>query len=493
MKSLPIKSCLLSLLLLTLSSLDAKAQPNYVYTNNNVGGLNSVGAFSVAANGVLTPVPGSPFLTGGFGAGGGLFASVRINVTIVGSFLYVTNDESNNISGFTIDPATGTLTLIPGSPFPTGGVGFNGISLAVTPDNRFLYAANSNTSNISIFSIAANGSLTPITGSPFHVPLSPLLDGIKISPDGRFLALVLFDLDAVAIYSINSDGTLTAAPGSPFPSPALGLAAGVEINCAGTLLYVGQATSPLEHVDGFSIAPNGSLTPLSGSPFDTSVGDNSNIVLLSNDERFLFVSNQFSNTITVFNVAADGNLSLVPGSPFPTGVIPFVDFSSGMATNQAGNLLYVANTNATVSVFNIAANGTLTPVPGSPFLVGTVGIGLESLAAFPPKSCSSFDFCVQDDANGNLIRFNSTTGAYSFMNCRKGVTLTGVGRVVKRFGNGFCKVELSDTGPDPKRPDRNVSVAVNPCTGFANAQVTTGRAIFTIGDSNIYNNVCGCH
>jgi 6-phosphogluconolactonase (cycloisomerase 2 family) len=487
MKSLLVKGCLLSLFLLTLSSLDAKAQPNYLYTNDNQF-FNTVTAFSVAANGALTPVPGSPFLTNGLGAGGGFFAAVRINVSVVGSLLYVTNESSNDISAFTINPATGALTAVPGSPFPTGGfsggVSGPGTSLAVTPDNRFLYATNPGSVDVSVFSIAANGALTPIAGSPFLLAGVP--DGIKLSPDGRFLTIAFVIDDTVGVYAINANGTLTAVPGSPFPSPGIGSVAGLDINCAGTLLYAGQAAFLGTHVDGFNIASNGSLTPVPGSPFASSPGDNSNVVLLSNDERFLFVSNQFSSTVTVFNVAANGSLSPVAGSPFSIGFI----FSTSMATNQAGNLLYVDSTGF-ITVYSIAADGTLTQVPGSPF-VATPG-GLGSLAAFPPKSCSSFDFCIQDDANGNLIRLNSTTGDYSFMNCRKGITLAGVGKVVKRVSNGFCKVELSDTGPDPKRPDRSVSVAVNPCTGFANAQVTTAKTTFTIGDSNIYNNVCPCH
>jgi 3-carboxymuconate cyclase len=491
MKTRLVKGFLTSLFLLTLFSLNANAQPNYVYTNNDPNGPNSVTAFSVAANGALTQVPGSPFLTGGNGLGGGFFGAVHINVTLVGSFLYVTNDGSNNISAFTINPATGALTTVPGSPFSTGvSSGHLGISLAVTPDNRFLYAANIGSSNISIFSIAANGALMAIPGSPF--PLGAPPDGTKMSPDGKFLAIAFFFMDAVGIYAINPDGTLTAAPGSPFVSPAFGAAAGLDINCAGTLLYVGQTVLPGTAVDGFNIAANGSVTSVPGSPFYfPAVGGNSNNVLLSNDDKFLFVSNNSNASVTVFNVAANGSLSLVPGSPFPAG--GGVE-TCGMATNQAGNLLYVANLDtSTVTVFNIAANGTLTSVPGSPFSTGQPNSsGLISLTAFPSKSCSSYDFCIQDDANGNLLKFNSNTGAYTFMNCRKGFTLTGTGKVVKQVNNGFCKIELSDRGPDPKRPDRDVSTFVNPCTGKGNAQVTIARQTVTISDSNIYNNTCVC-
>lgn len=37
-----------------------------------------------------------------------------------GAYLYVTNGTSNNVSAFTIDPSTGALGPVPGSPFPPG-------------------------------------------------------------------------------------------------------------------------------------------------------------------------------------------------------------------------------------------------------------------------------------------------------------------------------------------------------------------------------------
>jgi hypothetical protein len=44
---------------------DGGPKRTYVYTNNDVFGMNTVSAFSVGEAGTLTPVPGSPFATGG--------------------------------------------------------------------------------------------------------------------------------------------------------------------------------------------------------------------------------------------------------------------------------------------------------------------------------------------------------------------------------------------------------------------------------------------
>ena len=77
--------------------------PAFVFTNNDRS-PNSVSAFSVAANGSLTVVPGSPFLTGGTGIGGGFFASNRITTAIVKDFLYAGNSGTNNVSAFSVNP-----------------------------------------------------------------------------------------------------------------------------------------------------------------------------------------------------------------------------------------------------------------------------------------------------------------------------------------------------------------------------------------------------
>ncbi|MFL6213090.1 MAG: DUF11 domain-containing protein [Blastocatellia bacterium] len=103
---------------------------------------------------------------------------------------------------------------------------------------------------------------------------------------------------------------------------------------------------------------------------------------------------------------------------------------------------------------------------------------------------SGSDFCVQDEANGNILRFNLMTGAYQFINCRKGISLTGAGRVQ----NSGCKVELSDAGPDPKRPDRSVSASVNSCTrqGSATIKILASGLTFVIQDNDLTNNTCSC-
>jgi len=395
----------------TLFTVGVNAQSTFVYTNNDPSGANSVSAFSVlpVPNGTLAPVPGSPFPTGGTGTGGGFFASHRITATIRQNFLFASNTGSNDISVFSIDTSTGVLTSVPGSPFPnTGGSGDGrGISLAATPrGGRFLYAGNPGSSNISAFSIVPNGALTPIAGSPFPAGGQP--DGIKVTPNGEFLSVALPSSNSVAMFSIGPTGALTSVPGSPFPAGGSGSAAAdVDINCKSNLLFASHANFGNTVVSVATIASNGALTPIAGSPFTFASGSNSNVGVLSPDNQHLFVSNQLSNTITSLDVASGGSLTLETGSPFanPGGTLP-----SGMGTNREGNLLYAANFNEMVTGFDIDSDGGLTPVTGSPFPTGVVGSGLLSLTVFPTKPVEGEGDEAGDDGHKGHFEFEAERG-----------------------------------------------------------------------------------
>jgi hypothetical protein len=374
----------------------AQGAPTFVYTNNDRS-PNSISAFAVAPNGSLSLIPGSPFLTGGNGANGGLFAANRITAAVVKEFLYASNTVSNTVSAFLINPVTGVLTAVPGSPFATGGVGDGtGISLTATPDDKLLVAANGSSMTITVFSIAANGSLSQVPGSPFPSGApGPLVDA-KVTPDGKFLAVSSVPGN-LSMFTISATGALAPVPGFPLPDTG---AAGLDCNCASTQLYVALNGTPSARVDVFDIGLNGALLRIAGSPF-SGPGANSNVAVLSPDDSRLFVSNQSSNSVTAFSVAGNGSLTTVPGSPFPAvgALVP-----SGMATNQAGTLLYSAAVNNVISGFSVAANGALTTVPGSPFSNGFPGaFGLLSLTVFPAKSCCPEPVIGDDSAAPDVL------------------------------------------------------------------------------------------
>jgi 6-phosphogluconolactonase len=94
--------------------------------------------FSIGTAGALNEVSGSPYAVG-TGPNG-----VLLDTT--GSYVYVANKGSNNISGFLLTAASGKLTAIAGSPFSSGGQ----LPTALVNDNSKKYVA--------VINSGANGS-----------------------------------------------------------------------------------------------------------------------------------------------------------------------------------------------------------------------------------------------------------------------------------------------------------------------------------------------
>ena len=98
--------------------------------------------------------------------------SFSVAVAPSGRFAYVANEDFINVSGYTINPSTGALTAIAGSPFAAG---FAPFSVAVDPSGRFAYVANVNSGNVSGYTIdPTTGALTAIMGSPFPAGAGPV-------------------------------------------------------------------------------------------------------------------------------------------------------------------------------------------------------------------------------------------------------------------------------------------------------------------------------
>jgi 6-phosphogluconolactonase len=358
---------LLALLLGYTSS--ALAQGNFVYVNNNVfGGPNTVSAYSVGADCSLTPVPGSPFPTGGTAAAAG--AGGANQAEVCGNNLYVGNSLSNTITVFAINPATGALSPV-GSPVPVAGdeVPFSDMNFSCSPDGRFLYVVRSGSGLFMVYRRAADGSLTFVTFA-FPGGFSP--SDIEVSPNGAFLLVSTSESRKVVPFTINQ------TDGRPTMGTPVQIAQGpheIEMNCDSTLAFVGS----FDGVYVFSLGPGGALTLVPGSPFVSS-GERHFDIQLSPDGRFLFVSHDLSNTISVMSVGAGGALTEIAGSPFPNtgGSLPMFT-----VTNASGTCLFALNQGATA--FQIAADGSLTRV-GAP-TGGSSGFG-GGIAAYPAASCA---------------------------------------------------------------------------------------------------------
>src|SRR5260221_319047 len=180
----------------------------FVYVANQFPSHN-VSAYSIGANGALTPVPGSPFAAG--------IGASAVAVDPAAKFAYVANADGT-VSAYSIG-ANGALTPVPGSPFAAGTIPE---SVAVDPTGKFAYVANRGNpdlgipGNVSAYSIGANGALTQLTslGSPFLAGTLPL--SVAVDPTAKFAYVTNLSDNNVSAYSIGANGGLTPVLGSPF-------------------------------------------------------------------------------------------------------------------------------------------------------------------------------------------------------------------------------------------------------------------------------------
>jgi 6-phosphogluconolactonase len=235
----------------------------YLLVTNNIS--NDVSVFSIdSGSGALSQVAGSPFYANSDPS--------EILITPSGKFVYVTNPGTGMVTGFTF--SNGVLNTVPNTPTLSGA---GAIGLAVDSSGQFLYVANASAlnsfvptvGNISAFNIDPNtGALTPIVGSPFTVSQGNGPTAITVDPSGRFVYAVTsgssFSIWGFAITATN--GQLTPLTNSPFSLTAGGLFA--LIDPSGNHLYVGSANS--NGVAGFTYDPStGAPTAIAGSPFST--------------------------------------------------------------------------------------------------------------------------------------------------------------------------------------------------------------------------------
>ena len=157
----------------------------FAYVANE--GSNDVSAYTInSSTGALTAISCSTCSTG---------TAPTVTVDPSGQFVYVTNIGSGSpptpsISAYTINTSTGVLTAISGSPFPAGGAHTSPTSVTVDPTGQFVYVASVSTvgesGNISAFTINPNtGALAAVTGSPFTNGVnSP--SSVAMDPSGLF-------------------------------------------------------------------------------------------------------------------------------------------------------------------------------------------------------------------------------------------------------------------------------------------------------------------
>src|SRR5438309_8822323 len=190
-------------------------------------------------------------------------APLAITTDPSGTNFYVASLGSNTIDGFTLNPASGVLTAITGSPFTVPG---SPKSLAIDAAGFFLYVVNGNTDEAAIFTIHADGSLALVKST--RARRSPAAMVFSAGAAGQFQPSFVevatqTTNGGVLSYAVNQvSGALTLAH-SVITDANAGSSA-VAIDRSGQFVYSAQAAAG--QVSGFTLDPNsGVLAAIAGS------------------------------------------------------------------------------------------------------------------------------------------------------------------------------------------------------------------------------------
>ncbi len=244
------------------------------------------------------------------------------------------------------------------------------------------------TNTIAAFDRHADGTLTPLRGSPFAAGGAGTGAGIgsqgalQVTSDGKYLLAVDAGSNQISVLRINSDGELSPVGGGPVSSRG---SEPVSVAVHGSLVYVANAGDGGSNYTGFMLNPGGHLRPLAGATVPLPNGSAPGDVLFNRgpfgsefrptDATQLFVSNAHggagNGTVSAFSDGSDGTLTSIGSSPFP-------DFQTApcwVEISHDGQILFTVNTASnSISRYAIAADGSLS-------LLGSTSLGAASVGA----------------------------------------------------------------------------------------------------------------
>jgi 6-phosphogluconolactonase (cycloisomerase 2 family) len=251
-------------------SASASNEPDHVYVETNIKTPdgNSIAAFTRGKHGELTPIAGSPFLTGGAGT---QYAGVNVgpqdsDQEIISNpehtLLFAVNSGSDTIAVFQIQ-RNGALSKVPGSPFPSGGndpvsLSLVGDTLLVVNKSGDLGRPSSILPSYTALRVHRDGSLSFVgntsndTSHEFQAKVSVAIGSspsqVLVIPDTHLFFGTDFLTGLIERFKFDDDGELHQLPPLALPAaqftdtttPRLPL--GLWNNPNWPLVYVGFVT-----------------------------------------------------------------------------------------------------------------------------------------------------------------------------------------------------------------------------------------------------------
>jgi 6-phosphogluconolactonase (cycloisomerase 2 family)/quercetin dioxygenase-like cupin family protein len=267
------------------------------------------------------------------------------------------------------------------------------VATASVAGTNYLFASGFFDDGVSVFAVAADGSLTNVDNVTDDATLE--LDGVAglttaVVGGVTYLFTTSFLDDGVSVFAVAADGTLTNVDNiSDDATLEIDGAFGATTAVVGGTTYLFVTGEDDDGVSVFAVAADGTLTNVDNVTDDSRLeidGAFDATTAVVGGTTYLFVTGLDDDGVSVFSVAADGSLADVDN--VTDGGARQLDQAREAATAvvDGTTYLFVAGfRDSGVSVFSVAADGTLTNVDnvtddatleiGGAFAVTTAVIG----------------------------------------------------------------------------------------------------------------------
>jgi 6-phosphogluconolactonase len=360
---------------------DGKHGGGAVYTQTQDPAGNQIVVYRRAADGTITER--DRVSTGGVGAAASppnnfpiLDSQGPVELTRNGRLLFAVNAGDDTISAFRVKNRGG-LRLVDRE--PSGG----DFPVSLDTQRKLLYVLNELSGDITGFRFSRRGQLKPIPGSTESLS-TPGAGGVaaqvEFAPHERVLTVTLRGTQVIDTFRLNRDDT--PRPAIPNPSTGenpFGFAYRVDgtlvVSNAGRSGALSDPTAFQGSASSYALNPNASLTPID----QVAVGQRATCwVVITSNQRYAFMTNTLSNTVSAFRIANGGQLQVLGHTPTGPG------FPSDEALSRGSRYLYVLvpsavpGTMSYIEYYRVRPGGSLTRIGSTP---SNLPPGVSGLAA----------------------------------------------------------------------------------------------------------------
>lgn len=326
--------------------------PGAVFAMTNRSGNNEVIAFNRAPDGVLAQT--GRFSTRGNGIGVDFDTQGGLRLSPDNRYLYACNPGSDDVTVFAVNGSSLTfLQKVYAGDQP----------LSLTMFGNLLYVLDGSVASTQItgFTRASNGLLTPLANStkPLSSPVA-VPGEVSFSPDGKILAVTQKVASTIGqtldVFTIDASGL----PSDAIPNQSFGTRPFAEAFTANGRLLVVESGLPVltnTAVSSYSVnTTGGTLAAITGSAQN---GQTDGCwIVITNDQQYVYTANFVSGTLSSYRLNTNGSVTLIDGAAASQGLSSQpTDLGFSADTRFLYNLL--RGTGA-ISAFRVEGNGSLT-------------------------------------------------------------------------------------------------------------------------------------